>query len=274
MAVLQSGIDGGADVVAALDGQKILSDARRICAEQRPRGGVDAQNMAVPVEQDQTLAQIVGDLLEFVGLLPQRAKLAADLLMLLVDAPQQGRKLLVGVVFQRMLQVEPVERVGDLLGHRRGEYDGKHQRRKEDEQHRLEQAQRQRRSGGAADGDAQYGAVVEALRLIKQFFRQRVGRAGAAAVAGGKGLLNLLAVEMVFHGFLVGSGVKEHRAVLIDPRQAEAFLTQRMQVIEAVLLRAGCGEGKLVLQLAGLHLAKIAVKHQCRDEEARQKHQC
>ena len=114
---------------------------------------------------------------------------------------------------------------------------------------------------------------MQQLCFVKQLFGQRVGRADAAAGAGGERLLNFLTAEVVFHGFLVGYGVKQHRAVLVHPRQAEAVLLHVAQVVQAVLLRAGGGEGKLPLELLDLYVAEIAVKHDRRNQKARHEYQ-
>lgn len=101
MAVVGGGLNGGADLVAALDGQKVPADALRVRAEERLRRGVDAQDIAVLVEQDEPLAHTAGDLRELVGLFAQLAQLRLDLDVLVVDALEQRRELLIGVVIER-----------------------------------------------------------------------------------------------------------------------------------------------------------------------------
>ena len=98
------------------------------------RRGVDAQNVAVLVEQDESLAHTAGDLREFVGLFAQLAQLCPDLDVLVVDALEQRRELLIGVVFQRMLEVERVERLDDALGQTTREQTREHEQHDHDEQ--------------------------------------------------------------------------------------------------------------------------------------------
>ena len=89
VAVVGGCLNGGTDLVAALDGEKVPADALRVRAEERLRRGIDAQDIAVLVEQDEPLAHTAGDLREFVGLFAQLAQLRPDLDVLMVDALEQ-----------------------------------------------------------------------------------------------------------------------------------------------------------------------------------------
>ena len=60
---------------------------------------------------------ILGDLIEFVGFSPETLQLIFDLFVLLMDAHQQRRQLLVGIVFQRVLQIQMVQRLHNLAGY-------------------------------------------------------------------------------------------------------------------------------------------------------------
>ena len=93
--------------------QKILSHTvfRRV---QQPSGRrIDAQDDPRLVQQHQALAHAAGDLLKFLRPTAQLVHLPVDLAALMLHAPQQGRQLLVGVVLQRMLQIQPVQRLRD-----------------------------------------------------------------------------------------------------------------------------------------------------------------
>ena len=113
VAVRDGGLDGGADLMTALDGEKVPAHALRVRTEERLRRSVDAQDAAVLVEQDEALAHAAGDLRELIGPLVQLAQLRLDLDVLAVDALEQRGELLIGIVVERVLKVEAVERVND-----------------------------------------------------------------------------------------------------------------------------------------------------------------
>ena len=93
--------------------QEILPHAvfRRV---QQPSGRrIDAQDDPCLVQQHQTLAHAAGDLLKFLRPAAQLVHLPVDLAALMFHAAQQGRQLLVGLIFQRMLQIQSVQRLRD-----------------------------------------------------------------------------------------------------------------------------------------------------------------
>ena len=106
----------GADVPAAVHRQEILAQAGLVRLENPAGGGVDAQHGPGVVQQHQALLHMGGDLLELVGPAAQVRQLAVDLPPLDVDAAQQGGQLLIGVVFQGVLQIQGVQGRGDASG--------------------------------------------------------------------------------------------------------------------------------------------------------------
>ena len=80
------------------------------------------------VEQDKALAHAAGDLREFVGLFAQLAQLRLDLDVLAVDALEQRRELLIGVVIERVLEIEAVERIDDAPRQPSGQQAGEDER--------------------------------------------------------------------------------------------------------------------------------------------------
>ena len=94
-----------------------FSDAAVVRAEELLRRRVQAQHRAAAIQEHQTLVHIRGDLVEFIRLSLQRLQLVLDPFALLLDTNQQGRQFLIGVVFQRMLQIELVQRLHDLAGY-------------------------------------------------------------------------------------------------------------------------------------------------------------
>ena len=207
MAVAGGGLNGGADLVAALDGEKVLTDALRVRAEERLRRGVDAQDIAVLVEQDESLAHAAGDLREFVGLFAQLAQLRLDLDVLVVDALEQGRKLLIGVVIERVIQIEAVERIDDAPRQALGQHAREDERHDEHEQQRLEHADGDHADRRAADGDAQHRAVREPPGIVHGLFHERRGVARALARACAQRLTDLGARGVVFKALGIGLGV-------------------------------------------------------------------
>ena len=272
VAVRSGGLNGGADLVAALDGEKIPADALRVRAEERLRRGVDAQDAAVLVEQDKALAHTAGDLREFVGLFAQLAQLRLDLDVLVVDALEQRRELLVGIVVERVLEIEAVERVDDAPRQPSGQQAGENERHDEHDQQRLDHADGDHADRRAADGNAQHRAVVQTLGVVHGLFHERRGIARALAGAGRQRLTDLGAQGVVLKALGVGLRVVQDAAVGRDPCQAAAVGRQLGQIVRAAVLDGRCGETQLVAQLVFLHAAEIIVQKAHDDQQARQQH--
>ena len=149
----QGGVKGAAHLSAALDGQKVLSHAATVGTEQRLSRRIDAEDLTPLVQQHQTLLHAACDLIEFIPLALQFPQLGIDLAALLVDAAQQGRQLLVGVVIQRVLQIQLVQGLHNVAGHTPGQQRRQNQRHRQHHQKRLEHTQHQHARRGAADGD-------------------------------------------------------------------------------------------------------------------------
>ena len=194
---------------APVDGQKVLPHRSGVGAEHPAGRRIDAQHGALAVQQHQTFLHTGGNLGKFVGFLLQGPHLEGNLAALLVDASQQGRQLLVGIVLQRVLQIQLVEGLYDMLGQPPGQQGRQRQRQHQHDQEGLEHAQYQHARGGAADGDTQHGAVIQALRLIDGLFQQRGGVAAGLALPRQQRLLDLLALAVVLHTGGVGAGKSE-----------------------------------------------------------------
>ena len=272
MAVRSGGLNGGADLVAALDGEKIPADALRVRAEERLRRGADAQDAAVLVEQDKALAHAAGDLRELVGLFAQLAQLHLDLDVLAVDALEQRRELLIGVVIERVLEIEAVERIDDAPRQPSGQQAGENERHDEHDQQRLNHADSDHADRRAADGNAQHRAVVQTLGVVHGLFHERRGIARALAGAGRQRLTDLGARGVVLKALGVGLRVVQDAAVGCDPCQAAAVGRQLGQIVRAAVLDGRCGETQLVAQLVFLHAAEVIVQKAHDDQQARQQH--
>ena len=272
VAVRDGGLNGGADLVAALDGEKVTAHALRVRAEERLRRSVDAQDAAVLVEQDKALAHAAGDLRELIGPLVQLAQLRLDLDVLAVDALEQRGELLIGVIIERMLEVKTVERVDDAPRQPSGQQSGENERHDEHNQQRLDHADGDHADRRAADGDAQDRAVIEKLGIVHGLFHERRGIARALAGASGQRLADLGARGMVLKALGVGLGIVQNAAVGRDPRQAAAVGRQLGQVVRAAVLHGRRGKAQLVAQLVFLHAAEVIVQKAHDDQQARQQH--
>ena len=262
----------GADVPAAVHRQEILAQAGLVRLENAAGGGVDAQHSPGVVQQHQALLHMGGDLLELVGPAAQVRQLAVDLPPLDVDAAQQGGQLLIGVVFQGVLQVQGVQGRGDAAGQaarQQARQDQGHRRR---QQNGRQHSQQQHPHGGPADGNAQHRAVRHPAGIVAGFFQQGAGIAGGVAGAGAQGLPHLGAVAVIFQAFGVPLGVAQHRPVRGDPGQAVAVRRELVQIVAALGLHRGGGQLQLILQLVFLHGGKIAVQAGHDDGHRRQKH--
>ena len=166
VALLTGCLHRKAQLMAAVHRQEVTAHTALVRLKEPAGGVVDAEHRPLLVQQHQTLLHTAGDLGELVGLLPQGPQLGVDLLMLVVDAAQKRSQLLVGVVFQRMLQVQPVQGIHDAAGQAAGHEPGEDQRRHQHHQHGLDHSQRQHPGGGTADGDTQHRAVRQAASHV------------------------------------------------------------------------------------------------------------
>ena len=159
VAFLHGVLNGKTHIMAAVDGQKVLSDAACICAKKLFRRGVDAQHALLLIKQHKALAHAAGDLREFRLLALQLAHLLVDLPVLAVDAPEQRSKLLVGVVFERVLKVKLIERSHNTAREALRQNAGEDQRHDQHHKNGLYHADKQYARRRAADGNAQHAPI-------------------------------------------------------------------------------------------------------------------
>ena len=224
------------------------------------------------VEQDKALAHAAGDLRELIGPLVQLAQLRLDLDVLAVDALEQRGELLIGIVVERVLEVEAVERVDNAPRQPSGQQAGEDERHDEHDQQRLDHADGDHADRRAADGNAQHRAVGKTLGIVHGLFHERRGIARALAGAGGQRLTDLGARGVVLEALGVGPGVVQDAAVGRDPRQAVTAGRQLGQVVRAAVLNGRGGKAQLVAQLVFLHAAEVIVQKAHDDQQARQQH--
>ena len=268
--------EGAADGRLTLHGQEVLADAAVVRLKNTAGSGVQAQHHAALIQQHQPLIHVGGDLLELLRLAAEVAELVVDLTALVLQPAQQRRQLLVGVVIQRMLQIQPVQGLDDAAGHAAGQQARQDQRHHQHQQQRLEHGQQQHAPGDPGGGQAQHRAVGQAPGVIQRFLQQRGAVAAALAHAGGQRLLHLLTLGMVLHGGRVGPGVVQHRAVGLHPGDAVVVGGQLAQVCFALALHRRGGDGQLVTELALLQADVVVVQaaqdHRQRGHQHRQPH--
>ena len=260
--------DGGVQLAAAVDDEEILPHAACVRAEQALRGRVDAEDIAAVVQQDKPLAEAAGDLGEFVGSALQLAQLRGDLLMLAADAAKEGRKLFIGIVIERMIEVEVIERLDDAARETAGKDGREDKRRDQHGEDRLEHAEQEDADRRAAARDAEHRPVGEARCAVHGFFQEGGGIADALARAGFQRLLHLGTFGVVFQLRGIGVRVVEDGAVGGDPGEAEAAGVDLAKPRFAVGLGQDSGKAQLVLQLRLLHAGKISIEAAPNDDQA------
>ena len=248
VALLPGCLHRKAQLMAAVHRQEVTAHTALVRLKELTGGVVDAEHRPLLVQQHQPFLHTAGDLGELVGLLPQGPQLGVDLLVLVVDAAQKRSQLLVGVVFQRMLQVQPVQGIHDAAGQAAGHEPGEDQRRHQHHQHGLEHSQRQHPGGGTADGDTQHRAVRQAASHVQGLLQKGIRVAATFAAAVFQGLLHLLTAGVVLHGGHVRHlRIVQHPAVGGDPRQAEPLRRKALQIGRTAVFHAADGEAQFIL---------------------------
>ena len=189
-----------------------------------------------------------------------------------MDALEQGRELLIGVVIEWVLEIEAVERIDDAPRQPLGQQAREDERRDEHEQQWLEHTDGDHADRRAADGDAQHRAVREPPGIVHGLFHKCRGIARALARTGAQRLTDLGARGVVFQALGIGLGVVQNAAVGRDPRQAVAPGRELRKIVRAAAFHGGRGEAQLVAQLVFFHAAEIAVEKAHDDQQACQQH--
>ena len=179
VALLRRSAQSVAEGHIAVHRQDILPHTGIVGAQQALGRRVDAEDGAVLVQQHQALVHAAGDLLEFLGPLLQFVHLPVDLAALVLHPPQQGRQLLIGIVLQRVLQIQAVQRLSDTLGQPSGQHAGQDQHRDDQQQKRLQHIQHQHTRRHADGGQAQHRAIRQELGVVYRLLQQ-----GTAVPAG------------------------------------------------------------------------------------------
>ena len=122
------GLDGKIDLMVTVYHKEFPPNTGAVRMKDLPRGGVDAQNDAFPVQQDKPLAHVFCDLLKFLGFPSQRPELCLNLPVLLVDTHQERGQFLVRIIFQRVVQIQIVQRRDNAFRHPVSQHSGENDR--------------------------------------------------------------------------------------------------------------------------------------------------
>ena len=265
-------LNGQTDLVVPIHRQEALPHAIFFHAEELHGRSVDAQHVLLFVQQHQPFLHVADDLVELVRALAHDAQLLLNFFVLPVDAVEQRRNFLIALVVQRVLQVQMIERLHDLLGQPPRQQAGQEQRRGQHHQHRLQQSQHQPPRRCPADGNTQHRAVLQPTGKVQGLFHQGGGIAGALPLPQLQGVLNFRAVLVVLHLARIRLRVIKNAAVLPYPCQTVAFRLQAGKVAFSFFLHGGDRQTELVPQLALLQVFKIAVQAIQNNQKAGQQH--
>ena len=200
----------------------------------------------------------------------QTACLAAQLLLLALDPLQQGGQLVIGLLEQRLIEVQLIERADDLAGDAGGEREAEQQRRQQDKQNGGQQAEHQPPDAVLLTGEAQDAAVGQAAGIVEQLLHQGGGVAHALAVAVLHGGDDLFPLEVVFHVVTVALAVVDHGAVGGNPGDAAAAQLQSVKIFHPLMGDGLGGKETFHLELAQLGAGEGVVQ---RADQAGEGHQ-
>jgi len=157
---------------------------------------------------------------------------------LFLDPVEERGELRVVFVRDRIVEVDRVDRPGDLLGQAVGQNAAEDEHQHHDPEKRRQKDEQHRRDGVLRAGHAEHGSVREADGVIVVALQERFGVAGALAGAGLERLRDLLAVQVVFHCAGVRDTVIQHLAASRDPgdavRRRERFEIRFIRALERV----------------------------------------
>ncbi len=273
-------------LVGAVDRGEAPPHARVVDAEQGFGRPVHREDREGVVEQDEPLPHAAGDLVELVGPPLELAHLGLDARMLLVEAPEQGRELVVHVVLERAVEVEGGQRRGDVLREALGEEDRRDDGGREDREERAREAHGDGPERRLVGRDAQDGTVGEAHGEVDRLLEQGRRVAHRGTLARLEGLAHLLAVGVAFHPRGVDERVAQDRAVRRDPREAAvaavgtarggarplARLLVAAEEVGAVDPHGDGGEMQLLFEPVLLDGAEIAVQQRQDDGGRHEEH--
>ncbi len=256
----------------AAHGHEIAPHAVLAGVKQAHGGGVDAQHMAVRAQQHKPFLHAVRDGGKFVLPALQLGHLRLDAPVLLIDAPKQRRKLLVGVVVQRVHKVERIERRDDALRQAPRQQHARRDGRQQYGEERLHRAQRHGQYRVEGGGNAQHAAVAQPPRQIERLFGHRGRIALALAAAGAQRVRDFAAGQVVVHVLGAGLGIEQHAAVGGHPGDAAGRVLKAFEVVQPVALDGRGGQIQLGGELLPLQCGEIAVLHRDHGDEAADEH--
>ena len=178
----------------------------------------------------------------------QGVHLPANGAVLLPQAADQGKELLIGLIQPGVFQIQAVDGFGNLPGQPGGQNPRQDEGQHQNPQHRLENPQNQRPHRGLHTGNPQNRPVRQTGGIVEIFLQQGVGEVFSLSRALLHRLPDLRPVPVVLHGGGVCHTVIEHGAVGVHPGQALGGL-QTGQVGLSALLHAVLHIGQFLLEL-------------------------
>jgi len=194
---------------------------------------VAGQNIGAVVHQQKALAHIVGQRGELPLALAQLIHLPADGAVLLLNPGDQRRQLRIGLIHQRVVQVNLVDGVHNVPGQPEGQQGTEQQHRQHNAQHRPEDHQQHGHGRPLGTGDPEHAAILQPHRIIEVALQHGLRKTDIPACAVLQRPVNLPPVQMIFHARGIGDAVIEHRAVVIHPGHPGGAALQGIQIVLA-----------------------------------------
>ncbi|CCY27927.1 unknown [Firmicutes bacterium CAG:114] len=216
---------------------------------QQVKGALIAgEHMVTAVDEQNPFAHV----LRQGGKLPlpaaQGVHLPANGAVLLPQAADQGKELLIGLIQPGVFQIQAVDGFGNLPRQPGGQNPRQDEGQHQNPQHRLENPQNQRPHRGLHTGNPQNRPVRQTGGIVEILLQQGVGEVFSLSRALLHRLPDLRPVPVVLHGGGVCHTVIEHGAVGVHPGQALGG-PQTGQVGLSALLHAVLHIGQLLLEL-------------------------
>ena len=214
---------------------------------------IGRDNPAGIIQQNHALLQMADNGVQLVLLLGQGILLFLQVLLLAVNAAQQGAELVIALVFQRLVQVQLVHRLHNALGKAAGQQEGKRRCHGNHNADGLKHSHQQHKNGVVGDGQAKHRAIGQLLRRIEVLLHHGGGIAGALAIAGSQGILDFLPLQVIFHCLSIRGAVIEHLTVGRNPSHAVIAGIQAVKIGHSHALCAPDGQRRLRAELILLH---------------------
>ena len=241
--------------------QRHITAFHAVLGEQRAHRAVGEQDVALRGKQHQPLVHAGGNVVKLRLTAFEFVQLGGDLVVLLIHAVQQGRKLVVRIVFERRVQVERHNRLQKHMGQPAGQQ-RRHKKRKQHDQHNPRRSRGQGAQRAVRRGrNAQHRAVPQPQRIVIGLLGQRGGQAAGFADPVFQRRGNLRPRGMVFHPAYVALIVVQHRAVFPDQRDAVGIHAADAHEFLPVIVLDDRGNIVALVRQTAAHILRQAGMH-------------